>query len=616
MTLAALSRTCAVAVITLVAAPASADVPVARAVTCPAGMICTPEAVDGGGRFIAYTVSTRPITDSTTVQIFVHDTFTGADRFVGTGLPRQLEGISVRLTDDGRYVLYDAAPYRSQTMRVFDATTGTTTDFPRVVDSGVSYTPIDWSRDVRSVLYWGPLQQSSRLAVYDRQSGSVSDIPVNGFASPGRLSPDARYVTYRTSGFTGGTTLYDRVSGRSTLLPDPVPDTGFGLSATFTSSSQYVTVAGAAFETATGRLVARAPGGEASPAGRYVVYPCVEDPRDAAFCIFDRVTTTMSRAPAIPGVSGNVTTKWAVVDDLGRVAYHADVGDVYTTCGSYFVPPSQILGSNAGATLDVPLIVSSGVPCEWTAQSNVPWITITSAAAGAGSATVSLVVASNGSGPVRTGTVTIAGQTLAVTQGQNSNAAPGAPVFLRTPDSIGWLTWGVPIDGGPVTNYIVEGGTAPGLSNRFRFSTGTATAAPVALTSDSCCSQLYLRVKAANAFGESLASNEVAMKFYGRFTTGCFSTPPDAPEGFDVVVDGSTVTLRWRAPAGLEAQSSFILEAGSVSGLLNLANFVTGNTATVLVAPGVPPGTYVARVRAINTCGTGPASNETVVTVR
>jgi hypothetical protein len=54
-----------------------------------------------------------------------------------------------------------------------------------------------------------------------------------------------------------------------------------------------------------------------------------------------------------------------------------------------------------------------------------------------------------------------------------------------------------------------------------------------------------------------------------------------------------------------------MLEAGSAFSLANLFNGNIG-TATSL-ATSVPPGTYFVRVRGVNACGTGPASNELIV---
>jgi hypothetical protein len=59
----------------------------------------------------------------------------------------------------------------------------------------------------------------------------------------------------------------------------------------------------------------------------------------------------------------------------------------------------------------------------------------------------------------------------------------------------------------------------------------------------------------------------------------------------------------------------YVLEAGSTPGASNLANFPTGNAATIFVASGVSAGTYYVRIRAMNAGGTSAPSNEVVVVV-
>ena len=59
--------------------------------------------------------------------------------------------------------------------------------------------------------------------------------------------------------------------------------------------------------------------------------------------------------------------------------------------------------------------VSTTNACTWTASSNASWITVTSGATGTGDGSVALSYAAN-TGASRTGTVTIAGQTFALTQ--------------------------------------------------------------------------------------------------------------------------------------------------------------------------------------------------------
>jgi hypothetical protein len=90
---------------------------------------------------------------------------------------------------------------------------------------------------------------------------------------------------------------------------------------------------------------------------------------------------------------------------------------------------------------------------------------------------------------------------------------------------------------------------------------------------------------------------------------------PSAPSGLSGTVTGSTVTLTWIAPVGGDAPSSYIVQAGSASGLSDLANFDTGTTATTLAVLGVPAGTYFVRVRAINSAGTSGPSNEFLLIV-
>jgi predicted phage tail protein len=78
-------------------------------------------------------------------------------------------------------------------------------------------------------------------------------------------------------------------------------------------------------------------------------------------------------------------------------------------------------------------------------------------------------------------------------------------------------------------------------------------------------------------------------------------------------VSGSTVAFSWTAPAG-ETVTSYVLEAGSASGLANLLQLNTG-TPTAVTFQGVPPGRYYVRVRAVNDLGLGTASNEVAIIV-
>jgi hypothetical protein len=194
--------------------------------------------------------------------------------------------------------------------------------------------------------------------------------------------------------------------------------------------------------------------------------------------------------------------------------------------------------------------------------------------------------------------------------GGTSLTAPGAPSGLTTSASGSTvsLSWRAPSSGGSPSAYVIEAGSAPGLSNLASFSTGsTATS----FSSGGVGSgTYYLRVKAANPAGTSAASNESLLIVGGG---GC-SSAPGAPSGFATSVSGSTVTLRWNAASG--NPTTYVVEAGSAPGLSNLANSDLGSPATSYVASGVGRGTYYLRMRGRNTCGTGPASNEVLLVVQ
>jgi hypothetical protein len=89
--------------------------------------------------------------------------------------------------------------------------------------------------------------------------------------------------------------------------------------------------------------------------------------------------------------------------------------------------------------------------------------------------------------------------------------------------------------------------------------------------------------------------------------------PPGAPTGLGALVAGGNVTLNWTAAGGCAA-TSFIVEAGSASGLADLAVLNTGSTLPTFLAT-APSGTYFVRVRATNAFGTSAPSNEVVIVV-
>jgi hypothetical protein len=92
-------------------------------------------------------------------------------------------------------------------------------------------------------------------------------------------------------------------------------------------------------------------------------------------------------------------------------------------------------------------------------------------------------------------------------------------------------------------------------------------------------------------------------------------TLPAAPSSVLATIAGTTVTLRWTAPATGGPVTTYVIEAGSAAGLANLANVATNSTSTSATFANVPPGVYYVRVRARNSAGTSPSSSELQLSV-
>jgi hypothetical protein len=98
------------------------------------------------------------------------------------------------------------------------------------------------------------------------------------------------------------------------------------------------------------------------------------------------------------------------------------------SCSYTISPGTQTVTSDSAS---VPIAVSTGSACAWTASSNASWITVSSGASGTGGGTVGLTIAAN-TGGARSGTVSIAGQTFTVDQG----AAPCSYSIAPTAASV------------------------------------------------------------------------------------------------------------------------------------------------------------------------------------
>jgi Metallo-peptidase family M12B Reprolysin-like len=201
-----------------------------------------------------------------------------------------------------------------------------------------------------------------------------------------------------------------------------------------------------------------------------------------------------------------------------------------------------------------------------------------------------------------------ASQDVAIVMGSSTGCVglPGAPVLL-TPVVSGNnvnLNWNTPTLGAFTTGYALMAGSAPGTSNLADFSTGSAA---TSFAASAPAGLYYVRIAAANACGTGVASNEVS------FTLG--ADLPAAPGDLSwTVADGGHVTLSWTTPVSGVPATAYVVEAGSASGLSDLATISTGAAVTSFSAT-APPGAYFVRVRAVNGAGAGPPSAEITIVV-
>ena len=135
-----------------------------------------------------------------------------------------------------------------------------------------------------------------------------------------------------------------------------------------------------------------------------------------------------------PSGNGNGTVNYSVAANSGSTTRSATltVGTAtftLTQTGSctFVVSPTSRGFNPSGGTATVTVTAGSG--CSWTATRSGSWITITSGSSGSGNGTVNYRVSANGGSSSRTGTLTVAGQPVTITQ--SAATAPNSPAGLR-----------------------------------------------------------------------------------------------------------------------------------------------------------------------------------------
>jgi len=160
---------------------------------------------------------------------------------------------------------------------------------------------------------------------------------------------------------------------------------------------------------------------------------------------------------------------------------------------NYSISATSQNAAAAGGSGSVNVTTTS--TCAWTATSNTQWITVSGGASGTGNGTVSYTVAAN-TGGTRSGTVTIAGQTLTVTQApcgysiappsQQVEASGGvASVSVTTASGCAWtamsnanwivITSGASGSGNGTVTFVVATNTGNARTGTLTIAGQTAT---------------------------------------------------------------------------------------------------------------------------------------------
>ena len=154
----------------------------------------------------------------------------------------------------------------------------------------------------------------------------------------------------------------------------------------------------------------------------------------------------------------------------------ADSAAATVTVCSFAANPTSFTFDTSGGSGTITVTSSAG--CTWTATTTTPWITINSGASGSGNGTVSFSVAAN-SGASRSGTLTVAGVTISVTQSACTAAAISAQPQSTSITSGGSATLSVTASGTAPLSYQWFNGTTP-ISGA---TSSSLTVSPTATTS-------------------------------------------------------------------------------------------------------------------------------------
>ena len=269
---------------------------------------------------------------------------------------------------------------------------------------------------------------------------------------------------------------------------------------------------------------------------------------------------------------------------------------------TYSVSPKNVSVPSTGSNASISVITGSS--CAWTATSAVGWITITSGAAMSGLGSSNYSVAPNTTGALRSGTLTVAGQTVTITQAANSctysvsptsvSAPPtgsNASVSVTTGSSCGWnatsmadwitITSGASMSGLGSTNYTVAANTTGSMRTGTLMVAGQTVTITQAATAGCAYTVTPATVSVASTAGSgTLAVSTGAACAWTASTTATWIS----------IISGASIT----GPGTV----SYTVTRNPVAAARTATLTVAGRTVTITQAaarpPAVPTGLHIA----------------------
>jgi hypothetical protein len=242
---------------------------------------------------------------------------------------------------------------------------------------------------------------------------------------------------------------------------------------------------------------------------------------------------------------------------------------------TYSISPTAQSVPSAGGSGNVAVSTASG--CAWTASSNASWLTITGGASGAGNGGVGFSAAGT-DGPGRSGSLTIAGQTFTVNQGQGcsfsispeSQSVPAGggngTVTVTAAEGCGWSA-------SSNAPWITIGNPSNGNGNgQIRFS-AAATNGPARSGTMTIAGRTFT-VNQGQGCSASLDRESASHPAGGGSGEFRLSTPGGC--GWNVSVEGNASWITLRSPANGSGDVTIRYEVAANSGGARSANIRAG----------------------------------------